>query len=102
MVERDRSHILIPGLATSERYSPPPRSIPTSPRRVPQSRGRHGERLTAELNEADRLGRDRRDNASLGIEGVVDGIYVTFESFDGLAGALQSLDPSPWIHRPDS
>lgn len=94
MAERDRSHILIPGRASSEPYSPPPRAIPSGPRPVPSNRRQHGSSLRSQLEDANRLGRERRDNESIDIAGAVDGIYIAFESFDGLDEALSSLDPA--------
>lgn len=101
MAERDRSHILIPGQASAEPYSPPPRAISAGPRRVPSDRQQHGSTLRSQLEDADRLGRERRDSESIDIAGAVDGLYVTFESFDGLDEALNSLDPAPRGPQPE-
>jgi hypothetical protein len=100
MSERDRSHILIPGLAASEGYTPPPRGIQPLPRRIPANRRQHGLRLAAQLRGAEQAGLSRRDSSDLDIAGAVDGIYVTFESFEGVAEAMQSLDPGGRGRRP--
>jgi hypothetical protein len=93
MAERDRSHILIPGLAVSEGYRPPPRRIDTPARPRPANAATHGARLSAQLRAAADEGKERRDAEDLDIAGAVDGIYLRFESFDGLDLALESLDP---------
>ena len=93
MAERDRSHILIPGLAVSEPYRPPPRRIDTPPRARPANRGAHGQGLSTELEGAAEEARQRREAETVDVAGAVDGIYVRFESFDGIDLALESLDP---------
>jgi len=50
MADRDRPHILIPGLATSEGYTPPPRRIEGRPRRIPTNRRQHGRPKTDRLD----------------------------------------------------
>jgi hypothetical protein len=68
---------------------------------VPSNRQQHGSSLRSQLEDADRRGRERRDDESLDIAGAVDGIYVAFESFDGLDEALNSLDPAPRGPQPE-
>jgi hypothetical protein len=84
MAARDRSHLIIPGLAASEPYSPPPRAIPSTPRGRPGNRRAHG---VAEAALA------RRSDEELEVAGAVSGIYVRFASFEGMELALESLDP---------
>lgn len=92
MAERDRSHILIPGLAASEGYRRPPRRIDSAPRRIPANRTLHGQRLSSQLRQAEEDALARRGEAAVEVAGAVDGIYVTFESFEGLGDAITSLD----------
>ena len=100
MAERDRSHILIPGLAASEGYRRPPRKIDPRPRRVPANRSQHGQQLGTQLRQAEQDALARRAQAGIDVAGAVDGIYVRFESFEGLADAIQSLDPGGRGQRP--
>lgn len=101
MADRDRSHILIPGLALSEPYRPPPRRIDTPARPRPADRGAHGSALGDQLRSAAEEARERRDAESVDVEGTVDGIYIRFESFEGVDLALESLDPRGGGARPE-
>jgi Subtilase family len=93
MASRDRSHILIPGLAQPEAYRPPPRAIGSRTRTPPADRSRHGDQLASELLDAEAKAYDRRSNEQVEIPSAIDGVYVRFEAFDGLEEVLQSLDP---------
>ena len=101
MAARDRSHILIPGLAEAEAYRPPPRAIPSRPRTPPANRRRHGEQLASELQGAEQEGLSRRSDEDVSIGGAVDGVYVRFEAFEGLEDVLESLDPRGRGHHPE-
>lgn len=101
MAERDRSHIVIPGLAASEPYSPPPRRIDSPPRPRPANPDAHGQQLSSQLEAAAEEGRSRRDADEVEITGALDGIYIRFESFDGVELALESLDPRGKGTRPE-
>jgi hypothetical protein len=101
VAERDRSHILIPGLAVSEPYRPPPRRIDAPPRPRPANRGAHGAGLSDQLQSAADEARQRRDAEPVDVEGAVDGIYIRFESFEGVDLALESLDPRGRGARPE-
>jgi hypothetical protein len=100
MAERDRSHILIPGLAASEGYRRPPQAIEPRPRRIPANRRQHGQQLSSQLRQAEQDALARRAQVGIDVAGAIDGIYVTFESFEGLADAVQSLDPGGRGQRP--
>jgi hypothetical protein len=100
MAYRDRPHLLIPGLATSERYTPQPRGIAPRSRLIPANRRQHGQQLVSQLRDAEQEALARRATADIDVAGAVDGIYVTFESFEGLAEAIQSLDPGGRGQRP--
>lgn len=100
MAERDRSHILIQGLAASEGYRRPPQAIEARPHRVPANRRQHGQQLSTQLRQAEEDALARRAQVGIEVAGAIDGIYVTFESFEGLADAIQSLDPGGRGQRP--
>src|SRR5947209_12842547 len=101
MAARDRSHILLPGLAQSELYRSPPRVIEPRTRIPPENRRRHGEQLAAELQNSELLGRDRRQREDVSVAGALDGIYIRFEAFDGLEDVLENLDPRGRGLRPE-
>lgn len=101
MAARDRSHILLPGLAESELYRSPPRAIEPRTRIPPDDRRRHGEQLAAELQNSELEGRDRRQREDVAVAGALDGIYVRFDAFDGLEDVLESLDPRGRGLRPE-
>lgn len=101
MAARDRSHILLPGLAQAEPYRPPPRAIDSHRRLPPADRRSHGQRLAAELQNTEQHGRDRREREDVAVADTLDGIYVRFEAFDGLEDVLESLDPRGRGLRPE-
>lgn len=85
----------------SEPYRPPPRRIDTPPRPRPANRGAHGAGLGNQLQSAAEEARQRRDAEPVDVEGAVDGIYIRFESFEGVDLALESLDPRGRGARPE-
>ena len=93
MAERDRLHIILRGLAAPEPYRRPPRRIEARAGFVPPNRRGHGQQLESALQQAEAAGQSRREAEELHLEGVVDGIYVRFESFPDVELALESLDP---------
>jgi hypothetical protein len=101
MAARDRSHILIPGLAEAEAYRRPPRAMSSRQYTPPPDRQHHGQQLASELLGAEREGRGRRSGEDVAISGAVDGVYVRFEAFEGLEEVLQSLDPRGRGLRPE-
>ncbi|MCA4761175.1 S8 family peptidase [Mycobacterium sp. SMC-2] len=101
MANRDRSHILIPGLAQSEAYRAPARAIGSPHRTPPSDRRRHGEQLASELQDAAVKGHDRRSEEQIEIPNAIDGVYVRFDAFEGLEDVLESLDPRQGRTRPE-
>jgi hypothetical protein len=101
MANRDRSHILIQGLADSEAYRPPPRAIGSRHRPPPPDRRRHGEQLASELQDAEAKGHDRRSEEQIEIPNAINGVYVRFDAFEGLEDVLESLDPRQGRVRPE-
>jgi hypothetical protein len=53
------------------------------------------------LQDAEQKGLDRRNDEEIAIASAVDGIYVRFESFEGLEEVLHSLDPGGRGLRPE-
>jgi len=93
MVPRDNPHILVPVPALAEAYRPPPRRIRGAGLPALDDPLAHGQRLRRELADAETQGRIRREQQPIEVEGAIDGIYVSFESFPGIQLALESLDP---------
>lgn len=85
-----RSHIL----------TPPPRRITGRPFGAPDNRRAHGEGPGAQLTLAEATGLERRAETTR-VEGALDGIYVTFESFPGIELAIESLDVRQGRLRPE-
>ena len=93
MAPRNHPHLFVAKPADAEGYTPPPRKIPTLALPRPQDPGGHARGLLSELENAAEQGRALRVNQEIRVDGVVPGIYVTFESFPGLEMALERLDP---------
>lgn len=93
MAERNRLHILVQARAQAEAYRPPPRRISGPKLPVPEDPLAHGHRLRQGLVAAEEQGRVRREQHDIEVQGAVDGIYVSFESFPDVHLALESLDP---------
>ncbi len=93
MAPRNHPHLFIAKPADAEGYTPPPRNIPGRALPRPPDPGGHARGLLSELETAAEQGRALRRNQEIQVDGVVPGIYVTFESFPGLEMALERLDP---------
>jgi Subtilase family len=93
MAERDKPHLIIRTPAYAAPYQPIPRAIETPPLPTPGDRQQHGQQLHDDLRQADADAADRRRDRSVSVEGAIEGIYATFESFPGIRLALKSLDP---------
>ena len=92
MAERNRRHILVRAPAQVEAYRPPPMDINGAGPPAPDDPVTHGQGLRRELTVAEAQGIARRAQRSIEVDGAVDGIYVSFESFPGIHLALESLD----------
>jgi hypothetical protein len=71
---------------------------------APADRRQHGLRLTAELEAADTTVRRRRHERATPVdtvEGAVEGLYLSFDSFPGLSLALEELDPRQGGRHPE-
>ncbi len=93
MPERDKPHLIIRTPARAAPYQPPNRAVPTSPLTAPDDRQQHGQQLRDDLQQAEADAAARRRDRPIPVEGAVEGIYATFESFPGINLALESLDP---------
>lgn len=100
MADRNRPHIFVDQPAQVEPYTPPPRRIERRALSVPDNRRVHGEGLQAQLALAGTAGLQRRADTTR-VEGALDGIYVTFESFPEMELAIESLDVRQGILRPE-
>ncbi|NJD65723.1 MAG: S8 family peptidase [Chloroflexi bacterium] len=100
MADRNRPHIFVDQPAQAEPYTPPPRRITGRALSVPDNRRAHAESLGAQLALAGASGLQRRADTTR-VEGALDGIYVTFESFPGIELAIESLDVRQGSLRPE-
>lgn len=101
MAERDKPHLFIREPANAAPYRPPPREIETPPLPAPDDRRQHGQRLRDDLQQAEADAVERRRDRPVSVEGAVEGIYATFESFPGIDLALKSLDPQQGRTHPE-
>lgn len=98
---RDRPHLFIPVPARAVDYSPPPRPVKGKAVPVPADRRQHGEQLQNALRQVDADADERRRQCEVQVEGAVDGVYVSFESFPGVQLALEKLDPRQGAVHPE-
>ena len=89
MADRNLLHIFVDRPAQPEPYTSPPRRIEGRAWQAPDNRRNHGELLGAQLQRAEELGLVQR---AARLEGALDGLYVTFESFPDIELAIESLD----------
>ncbi|GAA2802325.1 S8 family serine peptidase [Kribbella solani] len=99
MLDRDKPHLIIQRPAQSTEYQPPSRAVQPTTSVVPADRHGHGSRLRDELELVERAA-DRQERP-ISIEGAVEGVYATFESFPGVRLALESLDPRQGATHPE-
>ncbi|MCA2318083.1 S8 family peptidase [Mycobacterium intracellulare] len=92
MAERDRPHIVVRNLPTSEPFTLASAGGGTEKEPFTGDRPSHGRRLTRELQDAISPPTDEAETA---------GAYVTFVSFPGLELALESLDPQSSGEQPE-
>lgn len=100
MAIRNLPHIFVDRPAQAEPYTPPPRRITGRSTGAPDNRRRHGESLRSQLTRAAVTGLERRADRTR-VEGALDGIYVTFDSFPGIELAIESLDVRQGKLRPE-
>ncbi len=93
MADRDKPHIFVSTPALAEAYRPSSRGGTNTKPPLLNDPLSHGQKLRRELAAAEVKGRHRRGEQSIEVEGAIDGIYVSFESFPGIQLALNSLDP---------
>jgi hypothetical protein len=98
---RDRPHLFVPGTAQAVDYSPPRRAITGPAVPVPADRRQHGQQLHDALRQVDADAEARRRQRDVQVEGAVDGVYVSFESFPGVHLALEKLDPRQGALHPE-
>lgn len=94
MADRDKPHLIIRTPAQAEPYRPHGLNIETPPLPAPGDRQQHGQRLRDDLQQAEADAADRRRDRPVSVEGALEGIYATFESFPGINLALERLDPT--------
>ncbi len=100
MAERNRSHIVLHQVASSEAFSPVGSGRDSTARPAPADPPGHSAHLTQALTQSIE---PPADTAPLPIEvkGAVDGIYVQFESLPDIKLALTSLDPQTGTSQPE-
>ena len=101
MAIRNRPHITVPSRGVVEPYTPvsPGRSGKSPPSLDRQA---HGGKLKASLISAVEEAEERKKPLrEMRIEGVIDGIYIEFESVPGFELALTSLEDRRRRHHPE-
>jgi hypothetical protein len=94
MTERDRPHIFLQQPAHTEPYMPPPSGGGGKPPPVPASRQAHVQSLQQQFVSAEQQAATRRQQQpTVVVDGAVDGIHLTFQSFPDIELAIESLDP---------
>jgi hypothetical protein len=93
MAERDRPHIIIPTVASTEPYRPPTRGGGGGAISPPSDRRAHARQLRAQLQAAEAAAAHRRAQLESTVAGSADGFYVAFDSFPEIRLALEKLDP---------
>lgn len=68
---------------------------------MPADRRQHGQQLHDALRQVDADAEARRSQRDVQVEGAVDGVYVSFESFPGVHLALERLDPQQGTLHPE-
>jgi len=90
---RNRRHIVVIKRPTVDEYAPHPRRIPPRAVPAPANRRRHATALERELQNAERLALERREELiDRVVHGAEPGIYVQFESPAGIDLKLESLE----------
>lgn len=93
MADRDKPHLIIPNPAQAAAYRPPPRAVTARPLPVPQNRRQHGQGLRDDFVQAGVDAQRRRQERTVTVDGAIEGVYVTFDSFPGVELALERLEP---------
>lgn len=101
MTDRDRLHLIIPTSAQAAPYRPRPAGGGSGAPPSPANRRQHAQRLRDDLQRAEATATERRRGQTVSVEGAIDGVYATFESFPGIALALESLDPRQGEQHPE-
>jgi hypothetical protein len=89
---RDRQHIIVPGEPQTTAYTPPPRDIRSLTPPANPDRSAHGAALAHAMRTAQREAAERRQQAGIQVAGSKAGLYVEFESVEGIALELSSLE----------
>ncbi|GIF23412.1 hypothetical protein BJ973_000231 [Actinoplanes tereljensis] len=93
MAERNRTHIFVQQPAAAERYTPQGPGGGGGPVAAPANRQAHVRHLERQFANVESQAAVRRSRPStVVVDGAVDGIHLTFESFPGIELALESLD----------
>ncbi|WP_197523381.1 S8 family peptidase [Actinokineospora pegani] len=68
---------------------------------MPPDRRQHGQQLHDALRQVDADATERRRQREVEVEGAIDGVYISFESFPGVQLALEKLDPRQGALHPE-
>jgi hypothetical protein len=101
MPDRDKPHLIIRTPAQTTAYQPPRRNMRTPPPPTPDDRRQHGQQLQNELHTAQTDATRRREERPVTVDGAVEGIYVTFDSFPDVHLALKTFDPRQGKSHPE-
>lgn len=93
MQPRNRTHLILRARASAEPYARPPGGGGGTQAPTPTDRQSHVWHLREQLEEAEATAAVARADLPYAVEGAIDGVYLSFESFPGIQLALESLDP---------
>ncbi len=89
---RNRRHLLVPNLPSSEAYTPYPRKFEQPPFARPPNRRRHARALRDALSTAEREAQEAREALDISVHSAEPGLYIQFESPPGVELKLESLE----------
>ncbi len=89
---RNRKHLFVPTPPRDEPYTPHPRSIPANAFARPTDRAAHARALRAALEAAELEATQRRAAQGIAVHGVERGLYIQFDSQEGIELKLDSLE----------
>lgn len=89
---RNKKHIVVPTLPTTEPYTPHPRIVRERQFNRPSDRVAHARSLQSALNRASAQARRSRETVGISVHGSEPGLYIQFESVGNAELKLDSLE----------